>query len=93
MTECDLNHNQNIDYSEFILCTLDIQTVNPKILASAFKHYTKGEGEVITRDHIFKALQLSGHDLDDEAITKILTEAGDGTAIDFEHFTNMLSRT
>jgi calcium-dependent protein kinase len=98
MAQADLNCNGEIDYSEWLVATLDRTLINEFKLKMAFQYFNKSGNGKISLDELKEVMANNGvkqnEDLEEEVYQDILDEADekhDGV-IDFEEFSNMMKK-
>lgn len=61
MNNADYQGNGKINYTEFIVATLDAKKVVTKeVLWAAFKHFDVDDTDYITADNLIEAFEMSG---------------------------------
>jgi len=98
MNLADLNCNGELDYSEWLVSTLDRSLINDTKLKQAFQYFNKSGNGKISLDELKEVMANNGvkqnEGLEDEVYEDILMEADekrDGV-IDFEEFSNMMRK-
>lgn len=89
----DANDNYQIDYTEFLVSTLDLNSVlTEERIMAVFEAFDDDKTGVITFQSIKNSLTKFGREISDDEIKQIISlhDTDDDQSIDFEEFSNML---
>ena len=73
--EVDYFGNRKINYTEFLVATLDVkQFLNQNMLTALFKQFDTDSSGVITKDNIITAMDKLGHKITQSELDQIMDE-------------------
>ena len=95
ISSADYSNHGQLNYTEFLLATLDLKRVlTDELLFSAFKHFDAENTGFITATNLVAAFQRAGYEFNEKEISEMIGELGlrDGCKIDFEEFRTILCK-
>lgn len=95
MKNVDYSNHGQMNYTEFLLATLDLKRVlTEDILFSAFKHFDVENSGFITAANLAAAFSRAGYEFNEKEVNDMVNEFGlKNGKIDFEEFRTILCKS